>query len=90
MSLPPEIDPTASLPAHQLARALAVMAAAHTDLVSTVHELAHRHGVHAAARLLGVSAMTVSRWRHGDTPGRQALDQARHTVDAAVSPRDDR
>lgn len=83
-----ELEHAADLPTHQLQMALVVMEHAHSELVATLHELARRHGVRAAARLLGVSPMTVSRWRHGDTPGRDALRSARTAAHHAVSPAD--
>lgn len=74
--LPDRIDTSESLPSHYVAAALATIELAHGELVASTHELANRHGVRAAARLLGVSPMTISRWRHGDTPGRDALRRA--------------
>ena len=75
--LPDRIDTGTSLPSHHVAAALATMEQCHEYLSGTLHQLAHRHGVRAAARLLGISPMSVSRWRHGDTPGRDALRRAR-------------
>lgn len=83
---PNTIYSSQSLPVHEVARALALMDASHTELVHAVHELASRHGVRAASRLLGVSPMTISRWRHGDTPGRDALRRARsHMAEQGAS-----
>lgn len=80
--LPDTIDTSTSTPAHYTASALAAVDAAHTELAASVNELARCHGVRAAARLLGISPMSVSRWRHGDTPGRDAMRRARqHAAD---------
>ena len=75
--LPDRIDTGTSLPSHHVAAALATMEQCHENVIAALDELAHRHGVKAAARLLGISPMSVSRWRHGDTPGRDALRRAR-------------
>lgn len=70
---------------HKVGAALVTVDAAHAVLIERVDELARRHGTRAAARLLGVSAQTVSRWRRGDTPGRAALRAALNALNGRTS-----
>lgn len=70
------IDHAQDLPSHEVARCLTVAEGALADLSRAIDELARQHGTDTAARLLGVSRMSVSRWRHRDLPGAGRIEQA--------------
>ena len=86
----PDLDHAQDLPSHEVTRRLAVAVDALIDVSNVVDELARRHGVESAARLLGLSPMSVSRWRHGDVPGLSRIDAAQRHAHAVTSPEDPR
>ena len=77
-------DPLAeSIPAHQVAMAISTALAALSEVQIALDECADRHGVRAVERITGLSRQTVSRWRHGDIPGRDTLKAVSDALSAA-------
>lgn len=74
---PRPINGATSLPAHQVALALARLRAAHAELAEAVAACNARHGVRATGELLGIGHNTAARWATAEhLPGWSAIEAA--------------
>lgn len=77
-------DPLAeSIPAHYVAAAVTTALLALDELQASIDACASAHGVRAVERITGLSRQTVSRWRHGDIPGRDQIRSVRSSLENA-------